>query len=86
MTQEQHPEETQTTEESQTQEPEYYHSANRYWHPNRGTKRIHHKDTSCRIGGRIKKQNRLEGRREDTSPCPVCCSDEMPQEQDAQVG
>ena len=86
MTQQNPEPEPQTTEETKTQEPEYYHSINRYWRgPGSPTRRIHHKSKSCRIGGRIKKQNRLEGKREDTEPCHICCADEIVQEQDGQV-
>lgn len=68
--------------EQQTKAPEYYHSINRYWRgPGSPTRRIHHKDMSCRIGGRIKAPNRIAGRRDDTSPCPVCCKDEITDEE-----
>ena len=85
MTTEQQPEEPQVDQQEEIQnEPQYYHSINRYWRgPSSPTRRIYHRSESCRIGGRIRRENRREGRRQDTPPCPVCCADEQPQKQDA---
>lgn len=67
--------------QQRAKEPQYYHSINRYWTgPGSSTRRIHHKSEDCRIGRRIREQNRIAGRRDDTSPCPVCCMDEIVQQ------
>ena len=85
MTQEKPTEKTQgeQTEETQgeqaenaEQEAQYYYSINSAWMgPGLGMRRIHHKGNICRIGARIRPQNRIEGRREDTVPCRLCCAD-----------
>ena len=75
MTQGHQAEEAQVEQE---QEVQYYYSMNRYWTgPESGTRRIHHKKVDCRIGRRIRSQNRITGRRDDTEPCHVCCMDEI---------
>ncbi len=61
--------------ENAGQETLYYYSANRYWMGNRnGTRRIHHKSIACRIGARIKPQNRISGKMDDTFPCRACAA------------
>ena len=88
MTQENPTEKTrgEQTEDPQGEQPEnteqetplYYYSINSAWMgPGLGMRRIHHKGNICRIGARIRPQNRIEGRRDDTLPCRLCCPNEI---------
>ena len=64
--------------ENAEQEVQYYYSMNPVWRgQGLGMRRTHHKSKDCRIGRRIQSQNRIEGRREDTEPCQVCCMGEI---------
>ena len=80
MTQE-HPTEEPQGEQvengKEQEEPRYYYSTNSVWMgTGLGMRRTHHKGETCRIGNRIRPQNRIEGRREETVPCRLCCGDE----------
>ena len=69
--------------ENAEQEAQYYYSINSAWMgPGLGMRRIHHKGSICRIGARIRPQNRIEGRRDDTLPCRLCCPNETIEAQD----
>ena len=84
MTQEKPTEKTQGEQaENAEQEAQYYYSINSAWMgPGLGMRRIHHKGNICRIGARIRPQNRIEGRRDDTIPCRLCCPNETIEAQD----
>ena len=78
MTQE-HPTEEPQGEQTENDEGQagYYYSTNVVWMgTGLGMRRTHHKGETCRIGNRIRPKNRIEGKRDDTFPCRLCCGDE----------
>ena len=77
MTQEHQAENPQGEQAENTEQEGYYYSINRVWRgQGLGMRSTHHKKSDCRIGRRIKEKNRIKGRREDTTPCHVCCPNE----------
>ena len=82
MTQEHQAENPQGGQAENTEQVGYYYSTNSVgMGTGLGMRRTHHQGTTCRIGNRIRPKNRIEGKRDDTFPCRLCCGDETVEDQ-----